>query len=174
MKLESASAAVLESEVDSPLTRLEAESVDYFVSFAQIFGLPKSVGQIYGLLFVSDEALCMDEVIERLGISKGSASQGLALLRSLGAVSSHNVPEDRRERFETDLNVSRIATHFFENRLRPRLDNGEARLESMLRLAREEERRGGSGELLNRLRALQKWQSRGTRLLPFILRWLRR
>jgi len=174
MKIESASSLVPGSETGSPLTKLESESIDYFVSFAQIFGLPKSVGQIYGLLFVSDEALCMDDVIDRLGISKGSASQGLALLRSLGAVSSHNVPEDRRERFETDLNVSRIATHFFENRLRPRLENGEARLESMLRLAREEERCGEPSELLHRIRALQKWQSRGTRLLPFILRWLRR
>lgn len=174
MKTQNASAALAEEGRGGSLSRLESESVDYFVSFAQIFGLPKSVGQIYGLLFVSVDALCMDEVTERLGISKGSASQGLALLRSLGAVGSHNVPGDRRERFETDLNVSRIATHFFENRLQPRLENGEARLQSMLRLAREEERSSGRAEVLTRFLALQKWQSRGTRLLPLILRWLRR
>ena len=95
-------------------------SVEYFVSFVQVFGLPKSIGQIYGLLFVSTVALSMDEVVEHLGISKGSASQGLALLKSLGAVSSKVIAGDRREHFQADLNVSRIVTHFFENRLQPR------------------------------------------------------
>ena len=70
----------------SQLTRLEQESIDYFVSFVQIFGLPKSVGQIYGLMFVSVDPMPMSHIIERLEMSKGSASQGLATLRSLGAV----------------------------------------------------------------------------------------
>jgi len=165
---------LIEVKGAAKLSALEAESVDYFVSFVQVFGLPKSIGQIYGLLFVSADPLAMDDIIARLGISKGSASQGLTVLKGLGAVASHSVPTDRREHFRADLNVSRIAHHFFENRLQPRLENGEERLESMLRLARQEQRLGAGAEPISRLRALQKWQSRGTRLLPLILRWLRR
>jgi hypothetical protein len=52
----------------------------------QIFGVPKSVGQIYGLLYASPEPLSFSDIVVRLGISKGSASQGLRLLRSLGAI----------------------------------------------------------------------------------------
>ena len=52
----------------------------------QIFGVPKSVGQIYGLLYASPLPLGFSDIVERLEISKGSASQGLQLLRSLGAV----------------------------------------------------------------------------------------
>ena len=156
---------------------LQEEAIDYFVSLVQMFGLPKSIGQIYGLLFVSVEPRSMDDIVLRLGISKGSASQGLSVLKSLGAVTSHPVPDDRREHFEADLNVSRIVSHFFENRLQPRLENGEERLKSMIRLARAAEESGNSDQnlaVLSRLEALQKWQKRGRGILPLIMKWLRR
>lgn len=156
---------------------LEREAIEYFVSFVQMFGLQKSIGQIYGLLFVSLDSLSMDDIIVRLGISKGSASQGLTVLKGLGAVTSHAVPADRREHFRADLNVSRIVTHFFENRLQPRLENGEERLKSMIRLARVVEREGKTGEagsVLHRIQALQKWQKRGRGIIPLLLKWLKR
>jgi DNA-binding transcriptional regulator GbsR (MarR family) len=156
---------------------LEREAIEYFVSFVQMFGLQKSIGQIYGLLFVSIDSLAMDDIIVRLGISKGSASQGLTVLKGLGAVTSHTIPTDRREHFRADLNVSRIVTRFFENRLQPRLENGEERLKSMIRLARLVERDGKTGEagsVLHRIQALQKWQKRGRSIIPLLLRWLKR
>lgn len=169
-----AAEAVADAETDDK--DLVAESIDFFVSFVQVFGLPRSIGQIYGFLFVSPEPLPMDEIVSRLGISRGGASQGLALLRSLGAVTSRPVPHDRREHFQADLNVSRIVTHFFENRLRPRLDHGERRLGRMLALARAA--RTGAAEdpgavVLTRIEALEKWQRRGRNVLPMIVRWLR-
>jgi hypothetical protein len=60
----------------------------------QVFGVPKSVGQIYGLLYASPEPLSFSDIVERLEISKGSASQGLQLLRSLGAI---NVADAKQE-----------------------------------------------------------------------------
>ncbi len=155
---------------------LVAESVDFFVSFAQVFGFPKSIGQIYGLLFVSADPLAMDDIVSRLGISKGSASQGLALLRSLGAVTPRSIPDDRREHFQADLNVSRIVTHFFENRLQPRFEHGEQRLAAMLELARanaSDEEGEAVATVLNRIEALEKWQRRGRSVVPMIIRWLR-
>ncbi len=158
-------------------SELMEESIGFFVSFVQVFGLPKSIGQIYGLLFVSTTALPMDEIVARLGISKGSASQGLTLLKGLGAVVPKSVPLDRREHFVADLNVSRIVGHFFENRLQPRLDHGDRRLGTMLELAKAMERSDkddGSANVLNRIRALQKWQKRGRSLVPIVVRWLKR
>ena len=72
----------------------ESAVIDLFLNAANSFGLPKSYGQIYGLLFCRDQALSMDEVMDLLQISKGSASQGLRALRQLGAVSSVFAPGD--------------------------------------------------------------------------------
>ena len=156
----------------SQLSKLEQESIDYFVSFVQVLGLPKSIGQIYGLMFVTPEALAMDHVVERLEISKGSASQGLATLRALGAILPVEVPGDRRDHYRADLEVSRIVNHFFEVVLEPRIANGEDRLDRMIKLAHQENETGES-ETLNRLKALRKWQSRGKKAIPLVKRFLK-
>lgn len=160
---------------DSGFDALQEESVDYFVSFVQLFGLPRSIGQIYGLLFVSTEPLAMDDIVERLRISKGSASQGLSLLRELGAVTSRHVEGDRRDHYEADLNVSRIVTHFFENRVQERLAHADERIGRLLHLARATDRNWPEDRetRLARIQALQKWQKRGKRILPLIVGWLR-
>ena len=69
--------------IASPEELLDWETavVDLFLHAAQSVGLPKSVGQIYGLLFCRDEPLPMDVIMAQLSISKGSASQGLKALR---------------------------------------------------------------------------------------------
>ena len=51
----------------------ESAVIDLFLNAANSFGLPKSYGQIYGLLFCRDESLAMDEVMELLKISKVSS-----------------------------------------------------------------------------------------------------
>ena len=37
----------------SSLSDLEVESIEMFINFLRLLGWPKSVGEIYGLLFVS-------------------------------------------------------------------------------------------------------------------------
>lgn len=157
---------------------LRRETIEYFVSFVQMLGLPKSIGQIYGILFSSTIPLAMDDIVDELRISKGSASQGLSLLKSLGAVTAQRVEGDRREHFRADLNVARIVNHFFEYRLAPRLQNGEERLQRMLSLvesdAGDPTETKAKTEMRSRIQALQKWQNRGNRVFPILKSWLKR
>jgi DNA-binding transcriptional ArsR family regulator len=80
--------------------------VAFFSEVVQVAGVPKSVGQIYGLLYSSREPLSFSDIVERLEISKGSASQGLQLLRSLGAVkvaeAKQHAVDGRRDSGSTD------------------------------------------------------------------------
>lgn len=62
------------------------ECVELFAEVVQLLGVPRSVGQIYGLLYASPEPLSFSDIVEQLDISKGSVSQGLQFLRSLGAI----------------------------------------------------------------------------------------
>lgn len=147
-----------------PLSRLEVEAIEYFIEFVQLLGLPKSVGEIYGLLFVAPEAIPMETVIARLQISKGSASQGLAVLRNLGAVEPVYIPGDRRDHYRPDFNLQRIASRFFREKLEPRLESGRARLERM-----DEAAVGISDGVAKRIRALSKWHAKGSSLLPNLM-----
>ena len=79
----------------------QSECIELFAEVVYALGLPRSIGQIYGLLFASPEPLSFSDIVERLAISKGSASQGLQLLRSLGAINiadaKRQAPGGRRE-----------------------------------------------------------------------------
>ena len=48
---------------------LEFESIDFFVRLMSLLGLPRSVGEIYGLLYFTPSALTMDQIASRLEIS---------------------------------------------------------------------------------------------------------
>ena len=104
------------------LLEWEAAVVDLFLHAAQSVGLPKSVGQIYGLLFCRDEPLPMDAIMQSLSISKGSASQGLKALRQLGAVRNVFVPGERREHFVAEIRLRKLVAGFLKEQAEPHLE----------------------------------------------------
>lgn len=154
-----------------PLSELEIAAIDLFISFMKLIGLPKSVGEIYGLLFVSGAPLNAEQITGRLLISAGAASQGLKLLRSFGAVRSVYVPGDRRDHFSADLDLSTFASAFIKEELNPRLENAAERIERMEYLAKnlEGEERAAAFKRIERLR---HWMERGRKMMPWLLKFL--
>ena len=120
-----------------PLDDWEAAVVDLFLNAANSVGLPKSVGQIYGLLFCRDDPLAMDDIMNLLSISKGSASQGLRSLRRLGAVNSRYVPGNRKEHFAAEIRLRKLVAGFLKEQAEPHLEKGEARLLQLGQLVAE-------------------------------------
>jgi DNA-binding transcriptional regulator GbsR (MarR family) len=108
----------------SVLSELEKEMVGMFVRIAGLLSLPRSVGELYGVLFVSPEPLCIDDLMKKLQISKGSTSQGLKILRSFGAVRTVYVPGDRRDFFTAEAELRKIVAGFVNEQIRPHLENG--------------------------------------------------
>lgn len=150
---------------------LEQEAVDLFVGLAQVVGLPKSVGQIYGLLYISASPLSLDEIASRLDISKGSASQGLKFLRTTGAVRVCDDHGSRCDHYEAETALRALATGFLKEQIEPHLASGEDRLDRLKRLASEvpaPER----AHVVARVKQLEKWHDRAAGLLPLLIRFL--
>ena len=159
------------TETVPALTPLEVEVIDLFISLVKILGMPKSVGELYGVLFVSPEALPMETLMERLSMSKGAASQGLKLLRSFGAVRTTYVAGDRRDHFLADFDLSHFATGFIKGELQPHLDSGLLRMQRLEQLIAESP--AESREVAeNRLARLRHWHEKGQAMLPWILKFL--
>jgi len=155
----------------SALSDLEIESIELFIGFFKLIGLQKSIGEIYGLLFVSPRALPMEEIIGRLGISLGAASQGLKVLRQVGAVKTVYAPGDRRDHYAADLELSKFASAFIKDDLQPRLDRALERIETMETLATELDP-ALQASATERLERLKHWLERGEKMLPWILKFL--
>jgi DNA-binding transcriptional regulator GbsR (MarR family) len=79
----------------------------------------------------------MDDLMERLKMSKGSASQGLKLLRSFGAVKTVYAAGDRRDHYVAEMDLSQFASSFIKAELQPHLDSGLRRLDRMEQLVGE-------------------------------------
>lgn len=156
---------------EEALSDLDVESIELFIGFFKLIGLQKSVGEIYGLLFVSSRALAMDDIVRRLGISLGAASQGLKVLRSVGAVKSVYMPGDRRDYYVADLELSKFASAFIQEELKPRLDRALERIGTMQNLANEMEPEDRSAAE-ERLERLKHWLERGESMLPWLLKFL--
>ncbi len=160
--------------VDSPpvgLNPLEIEVVDLFVQLSRVLGQAPSLGEIYGLLFISPRPQAMDDLMARLNLSKGSASQGLKFLRGLGAVRPIYVPGDRRVHYQAEAGLRNLAGSFLREKLEPHLGNGVERLSRLKALLKDlppEER----DHAHRRIDILRSWSKNSRRVLPLVLRLL--
>jgi DNA-binding transcriptional regulator GbsR (MarR family) len=157
-----------QSEMSDGLDEWESAVIDLFLNAANSFGLPKSYGQIYGLLFCRDQALSMYEVMNLLQISKGSASQGLRALRQLGAVSSTFSHRDRKERFTAEIRLRKLVSGFLREQADPHLDKGVARLKQIENLLEGSSSEDSRIRGARRHEILSGWHRQMSRLLPWV------
>lgn len=145
----------------------ERECVALFSGFLHVLGLPKSIGAIYGVLFASIEPLCFADIVERLQISKGSVSQGLGFLRQSGAVKLVDRVDDRREFFEPELGLRRLASGLIQEKIQPSAKESKAALTRLRKQATDAE--GSMQQFqLERIRQLETWHRQLGRVLPVV------
>jgi DNA-binding transcriptional regulator GbsR (MarR family) len=121
----------------APLTQ---RFVLHFGEMGSRWGINRTVGQIYALLFVSPKALNADEIGEALAFSRSNVSMGLKELQSWNLVRLQHLPNDRREYFQAPEDVWAIFRTLAEERRKREIDPTL----SMLREALMEE--GVSGD----------------------------
>jgi HTH-type transcriptional regulator, glycine betaine synthesis regulator len=153
------------------LRAIQGEMASIFADLSELFGNPSSLGSIYGLLFASPEPLSMEEIVERLGVSNGTASQGLRRLVELQAVLSHKEEGERVTRYTAKLELRPFVLIFLKERLMPRLEQSSSRL-----VALEEDLAELSEQhrtlLKARLGRASKWHRRAKTFIPIIRRFL--
>lgn len=66
------------------------------------WGINRTMAQILALLFTSSEPLTVDEIMERLRISRGNASMSLRDLMDWGIVRRFRRPGERRDTYVSD------------------------------------------------------------------------
>lgn len=128
----------------SPVLKSEAARrfVEAAGNFCRQLGLPRSLGQIYGLLFLAPQPLSLDEITASLQISKASASTGSRHLASWGAIRQVWVPGDRRDYFDAVTDIASVARRVYKDLLKPRLAASGDRLDRMVGTLDSELRNG--------------------------------
>lgn len=83
---------------------------------ASYFGFTKVMGQLFGVLMLSPAPLSLDDLMDRLGISKASVSTNMRTLEHMGIVREVWVKDDRRKYYRAEGDFWRILTNILSSR----------------------------------------------------------
>jgi DNA-binding transcriptional regulator GbsR (MarR family) len=102
-----------------PLTQ---RFVLHFGEMGSRWGINRTVGQIYALLYVAAKPVNADEIGESLGFSRSNVSMGLKELQSWNLVKLIHQPNDRREYFQAPEDVWAIFRTLANERRKREID----------------------------------------------------
>ncbi len=87
------------------LSPLSQSFVTHFGEMGSRWGINRTVGQIYALIYISPRPIHADDMAETLGFSRSNVSMGLKELQAWRLVRLRHLPGDRREHFEPSGNA---------------------------------------------------------------------
>jgi len=85
------------------------------------FGINQFIAQLYAVLYLSDKPLSLDELVERLKASKGNISLNIRELEKWGAVKSVWVKGSRKDYYEADTDIKKVAVNKLKTGLQKRI-----------------------------------------------------
>lgn len=96
--------------------------VMHFGEMGSRWGINRTVGQIYALLYILGRPLNADDIAEYLRFSRSNVSMGLKELQSWRLVKLLHQPGDRREYFEPPKDIWEIFKTLLEERRRREIE----------------------------------------------------
>ena len=94
----------------------------HFGEMGSRWGINRTVGQIYALLYLSDKPLNAEEITDTLRVSRSNVSMGLKELQAWRLVQQKHFIGDRRDYFSTPADILEIALILLEERRKRELD----------------------------------------------------
>lgn len=112
----------LEIVENMTLTPLQQEFVLHFGEMGSRWGINRTVGQIYALLFISADPLNADQITSGLGISRSNTSMGLKELQAWNLVRLRHIQGERKDHFTTPDDLWEIVRILVEERKKREID----------------------------------------------------
>ena len=113
--------------------------VESIGKLAGSFGINPFIAQLYAILYLSDEPLSLDELVERLKASKGNISLNIRELEKWGAVRKIWVKGSRKDYYEADTDIKKVAANKIKSGVRKRIDQVSDMIEEFKVLIRSSE-----------------------------------
>src|SRR6266542_5979690 len=104
------------------LEEVEEDFVGLWRRMSALWGISPTMAEIHGLLYITGAALSMDDIMARLGISRGNVSMNLSKLVEWGLVRRVHKRGDRRDYYESLSDVWEMFTLVANQRKRREID----------------------------------------------------
>lgn len=145
-------------------TPLDTEFARLAGDMAEEFNFNRSLGQIYGLLYMQDAPLALEDIGRRLSMSKGNVSINIRQLEAWGAVRPLSVVGSRKDYYEANRDIKAVALRRLSEGVTKRLDHAERRMSALLDAPADPAQR-------KRIQELETLLSRSRRALKLAAQW---
>ncbi|MCC5785228.1 MAG: ArsR family transcriptional regulator [Phycisphaerales bacterium] len=103
---------------DNPITEAEDRFVTAWGQMGSAWGISRTMAEVHALLYITGDALCTDDIMARLEISRGNASMSLRALVDWGIVFRTHKRGDRKEYFVAEQDIWTMARAIVRERLK--------------------------------------------------------
>lgn len=104
------------------LQEVEDRFVDLWDTMSSLWGISPTMARIHGVLYITGQALSMDDIMARLAISRGNVSMNLSKLVEWGLVRRVHKRGNRRDYYESLSDVWEMFTLVAQQRKRREID----------------------------------------------------
>lgn len=126
------------NEISDRLTEAQELFILEWGNMGTSWGINRTMAQIHSLLYITGERLTMDQIIERLKISRGNASMNLRELMGWGMIRRFKRPGDRRDVYFSEHDVWHILARVVRERKRREIDPTVTALRECVELVQDD------------------------------------
>lgn len=89
---------------------------------SNFWGFSKGMGAIFGVLYLSPNAVSLDELVDQVGITKGAISTNVRQLERLGLVHKQVVMGERKDYYEAETDFWKVVKGILREREKSEFD----------------------------------------------------
>ncbi|MGH1337136.1 MAG: GbsR/MarR family transcriptional regulator [Aureispira sp.] len=104
------------------LDEAKQEFIQAWGTLGSNWGINRTMAQVHALLMISSEALCADDIMAKLKISRGNANMNIRALIDWGLVFKQLKPGERREYFISERDMWKVVRQIIIHRKKKELE----------------------------------------------------
>ncbi len=143
-----------DKDTKSSLTKAQDQFILEWGRMSSSWGINRTMAQIHALLFVTGHALEVNQIMDRLQISRGNASMNLRELMDWGVVRRFRQPGDRKDTYISETDPYQMFIRIVKERKRREIDPTTDAIREVIAKLPEGDPTPGVLELRTRLQGL--------------------
>lgn len=132
------------------------------------WGIPRTMAEVHALLYIYGEPMHTDQIMDALGVSRGSASMTLRSLIDWGLVTKVHVRGERKDHYRAEQDVSRLFRTILRERKKREIEPLLEELQACRELTDASARGASQRKLDPEAATLESHNARVDELLAFV------
>lgn len=117
------------------------QAQDQFVAswgrMGSVWGISRTMAEVHALLYITGQPMCTDQIMDRLGVSRGNVSMSVRALLDWSVIEKVRLPSDRKEYYQAELDVWSMLRAIARERIKREVDPMLDALDEIAQLAPE-------------------------------------